>query len=222
MMGPHNPQPPGVLGQLFPTNPTAPSFDQVIRNTRVVYRAARIIVVFAVLALVTAGCAGSTGGAPTTPSSAEAAAPWDPCTQIPDSLITNAGLDPTTKDPNAAGAQYEGWKTCSWKPLGYTPTGPDSYYVSILSTNTKSINDIRNSSEETQLTNVTIGNRTALQSRYGHDNDSQYTCDLNFATAAHGLVNLNVGGSVLTRFSTPICDIARQTAISLLPALPIQ
>jgi hypothetical protein len=209
-----------MLGQLFPTNPTAPSFDQVIQNTRVVYPAARIMVMFAALALVTAGCAGNTGGTPTTPSSTDTAAPWDPCTQIPDSLITNAGLDPTTKDTNAAGAQYEGWKVCGWKPWGYTPTGAAAFGVAVLSTNAKSIGDIRKDPEETQQSDIVISGRPALQSRFGRDNGSQYTCDLNFATKGDGVVNLNVQGSVVTQFTQPVCDIAKHVAAALLPALP--
>jgi hypothetical protein len=171
----------------------------------------------AVLTLLTAGCSNSTDGAAATQP---AAAPWDPCTQISDSLIARAGLDPATKDPNAAGAQYEGWKTCSWKPVGYDPSGTTGYYVILMSTDTRSISDVRKDPGETHLTDVMVGSRPAVESQYGHDNGASYTCDITFTTKDNGIVNMSIDGQILTKFTSPVCDVARNTATALLSALP--
>jgi hypothetical protein len=185
----------------------------------VAHTAPRTAVIFAALALAAAGCSSSTGGTPTTPPS-PAAAPWDPCTQIPDSLITRAGLDPSTKDPNAAGAQYQGWKTCAWKPLGYVPEGTTGYIVGLLVTNTKSLGDERTDPSNENLSSAFVNNRQALLFHAGGGNPNE-DCTLALPTITNGIILVVVNGTVLTHYTRSACDVAKQTAVSLQSVLPV-
>lgn len=182
------------------------------------YATARAAVILAATALVAAGCSSTTGGTPTTPSNAEAA-PWDPCTQIPDSVIAKAGLDPATKDPNIAGAQYDGWKTCGWKPLGYVPQGPTGYTVGLLATNAKSIDDERRDPGNEHLTGTFVDNRQGLLYDTGGGNSNE-DCTVALPTKPNGVILVLVSGSVLTQFTTSACDVAKQMATSFQSVLP--
>ena len=73
-------------------------------------------------------CGSSTSRTPSASSETSAAQVklFDPCTGIPDSALTTAGVDPATKESGIAGVHQSGWEICNWKGA--------KYYVTVFST----------------------------------------------------------------------------------------
>lgn len=177
----------------------------------------RRVAVAVAATLAAAGCSPSTHDTPPaaiTTTAVASAATWDPCTQVTDDQIRQLGLDPATKDPDTAGAQYPGWKTCSWTRAGAR------YGLGVLSTNTRTLDQqVRHDPDNSDIVEITIGDRKMLQYHFGHD-DRSMDCNIALGTASNGVVFLSVNGSSVTQWPKPVCEIARQAATVLLPVLP--
>lgn len=122
-------------------------------------------------ALLLAGCNGdSTEGKPTaattsaskttaaaTTSADPEAAIWNPCT-LPDTAIAALGLNTATKDSTVAGADFPGWKVCSWL------SEPKTYSFTVMSAD-HTLAEIRQRSDYVDFTSTTIGSHPAIQYR---------------------------------------------------------
>ncbi|WP_084655196.1 DUF3558 domain-containing protein [Nocardia altamirensis] len=116
--------------------------------------------------VVSAGCGDPTEGKPTAsgttavttaPSkSADAdAGLWDPCS-LPDSALSASGLDPSTKEKDVAGVDFEGWKVCDWRSTAQW------YNLSIFS-GTPTLQDVRKRPDYEAFAPLTVGTRQAVQ-----------------------------------------------------------
>ncbi len=123
-------------------------------------------------ALALAGCNSESGDSAPTPSSASGAAKttaaattsaapqatiWNPC-DIPDSAIAALGLNTGSKDSTVAGADFPGWKVCSWL------AGPKTYSFTIMSSE-HALGEVRQRTDYVDFTPTTVGSHEAIQYR---------------------------------------------------------
>ncbi|MGK8510619.1 DUF3558 domain-containing protein [Nocardia asiatica] len=114
-----------------------------------------------------AGCGDSTGDTPTSAASASAttsvatkstdadAALWDPC-GLPESAVSETGLDPAAKTKDVAGVDFTGWKVCSWRATARW------YSLGVLS-GTPTMDEIRKRSDFEAFSPLTVGAHQAVQ-----------------------------------------------------------
>ncbi len=164
------------------------------------------VAIGAVLAVMTAGCSSTTDGAATSTTSDAAAAVWDPCTQIPDSALTAAQVDPSTKDSGIAGVHQHGWEICGWKG--------SKYAITVYSTG-KSASEVANKTGNTGQQSVTIAGRSGTEFRQGSDTE----CDVVFG-AQQGAVQLQVIGRLAEDHPIDPCQTVASVGESLVPVFP--
>lgn len=153
----------------------------------------------------------STTAAATTSKDPEAAI-WNPC-DIPDSAISALGLNTASKDTTIAGADFPGWKVCSWLSEAKT------YNFGILSSE-HTLEETRQRTDYVDYSPTTVGSRPALQFRQPgamHD----LTCWL-AVEVPHGMVEFRVNnryGSAGAKAGEPCGEVRRLTEV-LAPHLP--
>lgn len=165
----------------------------------------------AVLALT--GCESSTEGtsAPVAPSMApDVPAGFNPCTDVPKSVLDAEGLKmPTPDDTELSGGAK--WRGCIW-------ASADGYAVGIQTTNL-TLDMVRDKAfPETE--EFTLGSRQALSTRRSEGNPEE-SCYVNVEMA---------GGSLQFRLTNPAsapdtghldsCDLARELAGEVEPSIP--
>lgn len=110
-------------------------------------------------AVLAAGCDASAPAETQQENSPPPAALWEPCTQVSDSTLRAAGLDPATKSNTIGGVTHvDGWKLCSWKNQG----SPWDYSVGVWSTS-HTIDEIRANPVNADFRDVTVAGRSAIQ-----------------------------------------------------------
>ncbi|NMM86143.1 hypothetical protein B2J88_17500 [Rhodococcus sp. SRB_17] len=165
------------------------------------------LLVAGILVWTVAGCGSAVEGAAEPASGQEGL--FNPCTDIPDSVIEGVGLDPTTAASGIAGVEQPGWKICAWDGSWY--------YLTIFST-TYTVADIRENSEYVDFVDEPIGNRVAMQYRRASDSLRE-GCYLVFP-ADQGSIWINVE-KILSRVQEEqSCVVARRAANQLESALP--
>ncbi|MEU6561749.1 DUF3558 domain-containing protein [Nocardia nova] len=167
-----------------------------------------LIVLLAAVVPVLAACNDVEGNG-VAGTSAAAAPLWDPCTQIPDGVLQQAGVDPSTKESGIAGVHQAGWEICTWKS--------PKFFLNVLSTG-KSVQEIENKPGNIDFQDVTIAGRQGRQFRVeGASKDS--TCDVLFP-AAQGTIELTlVNNAALDNLEDP-CRVVQQVGEPLVPVLP--
>lgn len=116
--------------------------------------------------LVLGGCGKSTEGSATGTSSAPATSAaatttdsaanlWDPCA-LPESALTETGLDPATKQSGLFGKQFPGSKMCAW-------TSNAKWYDLAIYSIGRSLQEIRNRTDLEGFTPTTVGTHEAIQ-----------------------------------------------------------
>lgn len=167
--------------------------------------------IFAVGAVVLAGCGGSVDGSAVADSPLE---PWNPCS-IPADAIAEAGLDPDSMIEGwSDGISVSEWSRCLWKG----PTGRPNYYFSILTSPTHSSDDERSDTTHTSMSDTTIGDRPAF--RYIADNQGpNKECSIAIDTAS-GVVNTMVYAMGGIEMTVDPCSLVETLTAGVEPYLP--
>ncbi|WP_227985108.1 DUF3558 family protein [Nocardia spumae] len=155
---------------------------------------------------MTAGCGSTTEGTAAPASSDAAAGLWDPCTQIPDSALSAAQVDPSTKESGVAGVEQSGWKICGWKGRRYD--------VTVYSTH-RSASEIANKDGNTNQQPVTIAGRAGTQFAAGF----RTGCDVVFA-AQQGAAQIQILGRIDDDYPVDPCPTLANVGNSIVPVLP--
>ncbi|MET7772127.1 DUF3558 family protein [Nocardia sp. NPDC005366] len=163
--------------------------------------------VFACVAL--AGC----GAATTEASSSSTAGPsWDPCAELPDTLIREVGLDPATERRDIAIAPGPRWAGCGWS--GATTA------LRVFSADRDAARDVRDAPGAHEFADVTVAGRDGVQYRPDYA-DAAVDCALAFTTAGGGQVRLRLDVRPdPAAVAPPACELLARTATVLVPALP--
>ncbi|MFD4369279.1 DUF3558 domain-containing protein [Rhodococcus sp. NPDC058521] len=165
----------------------------------------------ALCAVVTLGVAGcGDGESDETPTTPEAAQPWDPCS-LSDEALQAATLDPATEGPGFA-AEPPGWKTCGWKTI-------DQIGIKMSATATVPVEQFRNDPRNFDFRDVTVGDRPAFTyvTEIGKPDDF---CHLVVPFESGGVLNMQVSHSVFTKDPTPMCEWAVQVGTAVADELP--
>lgn len=183
------------------------------------------VVALAAAALTLAGCGKSDTASPTAPehtgsvgsatsiataTTDSAASQWDPCT-VPESAISQQGLDTTTKSDQVSGVTFDNWKVCGWKST-------DKTYNFTMYTSRHTLDEFRQRPDFGEFAPTTVGNHQALQFRStGEDHD--LGCSI-VVQVTGGSVDFDV----LNRYGTPglgdPCTHVRRLADGLAQYLP--
>ncbi|MEU8900057.1 DUF3558 domain-containing protein [Nocardia sp. NPDC048505] len=178
------------------------------------------VVAFAVgvcAALALTGCTGTSGsGGPETqpPTSAKLSKDqlWDPCS-LPDAVITGAGVDPSSKNPDPVLGDRKDWRLCRW-------TGKDAQgrltHALLVSSTSNSLDDFRRNTYFHDFSDVRTGGRAALQFRIGSLNNE---CEQAFDTS-RGVVSVNYKKVIDSASTADPCELARQSAEKIADSLP--
>ncbi|MGW4330612.1 DUF3558 domain-containing protein [Nocardia sp. NPDC004573] len=161
------------------------------------------------LVLGAAACGDESGGAPattTTQAASTATQLFDPCTGIPDTALTSAGLDPASKQVGVGGVKQPGWEICGWKGADFT--------LGVFS-NGMSVAEFERKPGNVDFQDVTIGGRTGRQFRVD-DAAKDQMCDALFP-ARQGLLQLTLVNK--TTDQNP-CERLATVGEAIVPTLP--
>lgn len=197
----------------------------------VIARAVRVGLLGVGAVLVAAGCSSATDGqatpegasgqgaaaASTTPSlAAEAPSGFDPCTDIPASIIKEE--DMRADSPEHGNADYDGSRGIKWRGCGWAV--PDGYAVGITTTNL-TVDMVRDNKEFTVRWEDRIGGRRAVAINTADEKDPRASCTLNVEMK---------GGSLEFSMDNPAsrdktghmdtCELARGLAEKVVPHVP--
>lgn len=157
-------------------------------------------------AVAVSGCSTETNGTPSATAD-PAAALWDPCTQIPDSALTAAQVDPGSRKSGIDGVEQSGWKICKWKGAKYS--------VSIYST-ARPPAEIANKSGNVEQRDVTIAGRAGTEFK-ASGWDTQ--CNAVFPSG-QGAVQLQMLGRLGDDNPIDPCSTLLTVGESLVPTFP--
>ncbi|MCE5292862.1 MAG: DUF3558 domain-containing protein [Nocardiaceae bacterium] len=129
---------------------------------------------------------------------------WDPCTELSDQALREAGAKPETKDD---AVQFPDWHMCGWL------LDTDPYSLGVLSTERR-VADFRRNPTKTGFQDANVSGRHGLI--YLEVANTRSSCTVGFDTA-RGSVHVVVGTRDLSRET---CGPALDTARRLLPYLP--
>ncbi|MFB7876823.1 DUF3558 domain-containing protein [Nocardia sp. NPDC056064] len=168
------------------------------------------------MALVTAGVvvlgvAGCDSGEPSSQGATTTAKPvlWDPCTEISDAVLTEAGVDPSTEESGVGGHAQSGWEICAWDAPEYSLT--------VYTTN-KSVEEFEQKPGNVDFQDVTIAGRAGRQFKVqGASKD--LGCDVVFP-AEQGIVQLEILNSPLESGLDDPCVYLERVGEVLVPILP--
>ncbi len=166
-------------------------------------------------ALALTGCSQTvTGHAVKTTPSVLGADLFNPCTQLPDNVITQVGLDPATKRvvTDAPTGPVDA-RVCMWRPDGQQP-----YHVTVLSI-VYTIDQMYENTEHEGFIDISIGERRALQSHLKRIERPGEDCYVSMQ-AAQGMFEISVGWYTLEPITADTCALAIQYATALEPHLP--
>lgn len=169
----------------------------------------------AVIAAV-AGCGANVDGDTRTESTATTNSTTDalfnPCSDLPDNVLTQVGLDPSSKsvttDPPSGPSA---WRVCSWKPEH------KQYEIAIFST-IHTVEESRARDDLVDFRDVTIGPRPGLTFHDDFDHDKS-TCHAVFP-AEQGMFDVSANWTFESSRDQNICDVATEYAVALEPHLP--
>ncbi|MBF6161349.1 DUF3558 domain-containing protein [Nocardia cyriacigeorgica] len=171
--------------------------------------------------LLAAGCNTTVDGEATTQGdgaasagSPTAVAIFNPCSDLSEQALTDAGLDPSTErtsiDPPSGGAD---WRICSWKPSDSSAT----YRVDVFSTS-YTIDEARQNDNLTGFKDVTIGPRSGV-TLYDKSDTKRDRCYAAFP-AEQGMFEVAVTWRGSSSDMPDMCVIAVDQATKLEPNLP--
>ncbi|WP_280490466.1 DUF3558 domain-containing protein [Nocardia carnea] len=175
----------------------------------------RAMLATAAAAALVAGCTSSTDGVATGTSAPTTTGPievFNPCTELPDQVVTEVGLSPASKDVVTDAPEGESsWRVCAWRT-------PDNLIrVSILSTS-HTLDEARTNENLVQTVETTVGSRPALRSYDKAETDGR-SCYTSFA-AEQGMFEIKATWFEEDGWTRDICEISGEFATALEPHLP--
>jgi hypothetical protein len=156
-------------------------------------------------------CGSSKSGNPSASSETSAASVklFDPCTGIPDSALTAAGVDPATKESGIAGVHQSGWEICNWKG--------SRYYITVFSTG-RTVAEFEHKEGNVDFQDVTVAGRKGRQFKIaGASKD--LGCDVLFP-AAQGVLQLRVLNKASLDNPEDPCKELYRVGDAIVPLLP--
>ncbi|MGW4742422.1 DUF3558 domain-containing protein [Nocardia xishanensis] len=162
-----------------------------------------------VLVPAVAGCEGATEGTPTTSTSAAQVALWNPCTEVPDGLLRQIGVDPATEESGVGGVHQSGWEICGWKGA--------RFYLTVFSTK-RTVQEVRDKPGNVEFQDVDVAGRRGVQYRV-EGASKKLTCDVVFEAQQGALSVLISNNPVDDRPEDP-CAVAKRAAAALTPIFP--
>ncbi|MFD4354302.1 DUF3558 domain-containing protein [Nocardia sp. NPDC058518] len=166
--------------------------------------------------LSVAGCSSTESGnaqPSTTDPAAAAAALWDPCSQVPDSMLTNLGLDVASKRSGILGAEEPGWKICSWDDVNF----PSGFGIGVFST-IRTVDEVRAKPTNIEFKDVVIAGRNGVQFRQSHYKANE-DCSIVFPTST-GFAQLDLLNTGTKAKSVPPCERLQPIAEAIVPLFP--
>ena len=154
-----------------------------------------------------AGCSSVVEGAAEPASGQEGL--FDPCKDIPDSVLEEVGLDPATERGGIAGVEQPGWKICKWSGSWF--------YLTVYST-TYTIEDVRRNSDYEGFEDVTAGTRRGIQYKRVADEGGE-GCYVTFP-ATQGSIWINVEKILSKVQKDSSCAVGLRASVDLDPVLP--
>jgi hypothetical protein len=175
----------------------------------------RAMLATAVATALLTGCTTGTDGsatgttAPTTTGSIEV---FNPCTELPDNVLTKVGLNPATKTVVTDAPEGESsWRVCGWRT-------PDNLIrVDILSTS-HTLDDARRNENLVQKVETTVGSRQALRSYDKSETDGR-SCYTSLG-AEQGMFEIGASWFEEDGWTRDICEVSSEFAAALDPHLP--
>ncbi len=169
-------------------------------------KANRVAAVLFAGALAT-GCSASVQGAPQPASGQEGL--FDPCKDIPGTMLEEVGLDPATEEVDIAGVEQPGWRICSW-------TGT-WFFVSVLS-NRYTQNDVTRNPDYAEFVEMPIGDRVGI--RFQRESDAAVDGCYVALAASQGSVWVNVEAKAGVTHQESACELVVDVAELLNGYLP--
>ena len=183
------------------------------------YRATTAVAILACGLLAATGCDGAPVTAPEKKTGKAAnEASWDPCTQIDNDALAQAGVDPATRD-NAIEDVHdiEGWKLCSW----HNRDADWDHTLGIWST-TYTTDDFRVDNQDkpyvVDVTDISVAGRPGVQYRKAYDFPNS-VCYLGIPYSG-GMVQATILNTAPTESKQDPCITVTQTVEMLASELP--
>ncbi|MEU4648094.1 DUF3558 domain-containing protein [Nocardia fluminea] len=164
-----------------------------------------------VAGLAVVGLVGCDSGEPTSKGATTTAEPvlWNPCTEISDAALSEAGVDPATEEKGVAGVPQSGWEICGW--------GGPNYSITVYTTN-KLVDEFEQKPGNVDFRDVTIAGRTGREFKVtGASKD--LGCDVVFP-ANQGVVQLQIFNSALKTGLDDPCTYLERVGEVLVPIFP--
>ncbi|TDP43046.1 DUF3558 domain-containing protein [Nocardia ignorata] len=161
--------------------------------------------------LVVVGAAGCEEGKSTSSGTTTTAKPvlWNPCTEIPDALLTEVGVDPATEEKGVGGVPQSGWEICAWDAREFSLT--------VYTTN-KTVDQFEQKPGNVDFRDVTIAGRSGREFKVsGASKD--LGCDVVFP-AQLGVVQLQILNSPLESGLDDPCEYLARAGEVLVPIFP--
>jgi hypothetical protein len=166
----------------------------------------RLVLAVFVIGLLTASCGSTVVGEPERASGQEGL--FNPCTDIPDSVIEEVGVDLATVSIDIFGVEQPGWKICSWDGSWYNVTIYSTSYT---------VSDVRSNPDYVDFIDIVIGDRSVTQYRRADRADEG--CYVIFAVG-QGSVWINAERDVFSERKEDSCSETRRLADELGSYLP--
>lgn len=167
----------------------------------------RLMLAAVTIGLLTVSCGSTVVGEPERASGQEGL--FNPCTDIPDSVIEGVGLDPATESVDIFGVEQPGWKICKWSS--------DWYFFTIFS-NEYTVEQLQANARYVDVESIPIGNRMGVQF---HEADDPTLARCFVALAVdQGAVWLSVSTKATYVQTEPTCSLTRRYADALERNLP--
>lgn len=154
-----------------------------------------------------AGCSSVVEGAAEPASGQEGL--FDPCKDIPDSVLEEVGLDPATEEAGAAGVEQPGWNICGWSGSWYFLTVYSSSYT---------VDDVRRNPDFRGFEELNVGGRRGIEYQRVDDEDNN-GCYLAFSVE-HGSIWFNVERKLSEARQESSCVVVQRLSVNLEPTLP--
>ena len=131
---------------------------------------------------------------------------FDPCTELPDTVLRKAGVRP---DMKADAVQFEDWKICGWLDASDEDRSMTVYATSYR------LSDFRANPTKSDFRDLELGSRKVMQYKQLHSRNR--ACVVGVDTASG---SVHVEAAWLTDVTFDTCAFALEQASILLPHLP--